>query len=215
MCSNFQMSFLHLVRWLPIVEASGQVDIFDRFLGQADLWKDVPPISEASGQAEIFDRSSGQTDLWSDVPAVSEVLSQVDILSDLWVRLTFGQIYPQAETSCGQVCYYFGQVGLWSDIPPRDEASGQVDIVVKPLGQADLWSDVPPFGEASGWVDFFVRSLSQADLWSDVPSSRDILWPSVLLLWSGWPLVRCSPSPSWLRLLVAKCVTTSVRLTSG
>ena len=46
-------------------------------------------------------------------------------------RLTFGQMYPMVETSCGQVCYYFGQADLWSDGPPTspDEALGQVDIL--------------------------------------------------------------------------------------
>ena len=83
---------------------------------------------------------------------------------------------------------------------------------------------------------------------------RDILWPSMLLLWSGWPLVRCTPTETacgqvcyyfgqmyppqlgfgsgchlvrflvrltlvrctpWQRYLVAKCITTTVRLTSG
>ena len=39
---------------------------------------------------------------------VGEALGQVDILSDLQVRLTFGHMDPQAETSCGQGCYYFG-----------------------------------------------------------------------------------------------------------
>ena len=56
------------------------------------------------------------------------------------IRLTFSQMYPQAETCCGQMCYYFSQVDLWSDVPP----------------------------------------------------GRDILWPNVLLLQSGWPLVRCT-----------------------
>ena len=37
----------------------------------------------------------------------------------LEVRLTFGQMSPPAETSRGQVCYYFSQVDLWSDISPR------------------------------------------------------------------------------------------------
>ena len=45
----------------------------------------------------------------------------------------------------------------------------------------------------------------------DCPGS-DILWPSVFLLQSGWPIVRWTP---WERYLVAKCVTTVLRLTSG
>ena len=44
---------------------------------------------------------------------------------------------PQAETSCGQVCYYFGQVDLSTDVFPRmrlqvrltfRQTSGQVDL---------------------------------------------------------------------------------------
>ena len=68
MCSNFQKSFLHLVRWPPIVEALAQVEIFVRSSGQADLWSDVPHIVEASAQIDIFVRSVGPADLWSDVP---------------------------------------------------------------------------------------------------------------------------------------------------
>ena len=52
----------------PVGEALGQVDIFVRFLGQADLWSDVLPVGDASCQVDIFVRSLGQTDLWSDVP---------------------------------------------------------------------------------------------------------------------------------------------------
>ena len=38
------MSFLHLSQMdHPIDEALGQVDIFVRSLGQADLWSDVSP----------------------------------------------------------------------------------------------------------------------------------------------------------------------------
>ena len=33
----------------------------------------------------------------------------------------------------------------------------------------------------------------QAALQSDVPPARDISWPSVVLLWAGWPSVRCNP----------------------
>ena len=54
--------------------------------------------------------------------------------------------------------------------------------------------------------------FSQVDHWSDGPPVRDILWPSVLLLCSGQPLVRCTPRQ---RHLLAKSVTTSFRLTTG
>ena len=109
-CSNFQITFLHLVIWTPQDEASGQVDIFVRSSGQVDLWLDVPPIGEALGHVDIFVRSLGQADFWSDVPPPGEALGQVDLWSDVprmrfWVRLTFGQT--------------LGQVDLWSDVPPR------------------------------------------------------------------------------------------------
>ena len=74
-------------------------------------------------------------------------------MSDLWARLTFGQMYPLAETSCGQVGYYFGQVDLWSDVPLAETSCGHMCYYF-------------------GWID----------LWSDIPPDRDILWPNVILL---------------------------------
>ena len=45
------MSFWHLSQMDPPVnEAMGQVDIFVRSLGQADLLSDVPPVEASSGQ---------------------------------------------------------------------------------------------------------------------------------------------------------------------
>ena len=73
MCSDFQITFLHL-DGPPIVETSGQVDIFDRSSGQPDLWSDGPPIGEASGQVDIFVRSLGQAVLWSDGPPGRDIL---------------------------------------------------------------------------------------------------------------------------------------------
>ena len=59
------------------------------------------------------------------------------------------------------------------------------------FSQADLWTDVPPLAETSvGQVCYY---FGQVDLWSDVSPGRDIFWPSMLLLWSGWPLVRHTP----------------------
>ena len=43
----------------------------------------MDPIGEASGQVDIFVRSAGQADLWWDVPPVGEALCQVDFLSYL------------------------------------------------------------------------------------------------------------------------------------
>ena len=47
------------------------------------------------GQVDIFVRTSGQADLWSDVPIPpqDQALVRLTFLSDLWVRLTFGQTY--------------------------------------------------------------------------------------------------------------------------
>ena len=50
-----------------------------------------------------------------------------------------------------------------------------------------------------------VRSSDQVDIWSDRPPDRDILWPSMILLWIRLAMVRCTPR-QWH--LVAKCDTT-------
>ena len=86
----------------------------------------------------LFVRSFGQVDLSSDVPPGRDILQPSVTTS---VRLTFGQMYPWAETSCGQVCYYFSQVDLWSDVPPAETSC---DKVCYYFSQVDLWSDVPP-----------------------------------------------------------------------
>ena len=94
------MSFCTWSDGPPIVEASGQVDIFLRPSGQADLWSDVPPVVETSGQGDIFVQSLGQTDLWSDVPGRLRLPVRLTILSDLWVMLTFSEMYPPGS-GCG------------------------------------------------------------------------------------------------------------------
>ena len=115
---------------------------------------------------------------------------------------------PRQKTSCGQVCDYFSQTDLWSDVP---------------LSRDIWWPSMLLL--QSGWP--LVRHTP----------SRDILWLSVLLLQSDWPLVRLPPTirlwvrltfsqassqpdlwsdvPPWQRHVVAKCVTASVRITSG
>ena len=141
--------------------------IFDRSLGQADLWSDVTPtplpISEASGEVDMFVRSLGQTDLWSYIPPISEALGQVDI----FVRSS-------------------GQADLWSDVPHLSEDLGQVDIFMRCLCHADLWSDVSPTPGPRHLVAKCdtTAPFCQVALWSDVPPTmgRDILWPSVILL---------------------------------
>ena len=104
---------------LPISESSVQVDIFVRSSGQPDLWSAIAPISEASDKVDIFARSSGQADLWSDILPTKTSCGQVcyyfdqvglwwdvspsDILwpsvtlLHLYVRLTFGQMYPHRQ----------------------------------------------------------------------------------------------------------------------
>ena len=92
----------------------------DTASGQVDIWSDLQ-VRLTLGQADFGQmcdttlgqlvRSSGQVDIWSDVPSAQRHLvancdttsGQIDIWSDLQVRLIFGQMYPQAETSCGQV----------------------------------------------------------------------------------------------------------------
>ena len=124
------------------------------------------------------------------------------------VRLTFGQMYHLAETSCGQVWYYFGSV--WH--------------LVRTLGEVDIWSDIPPpgWGLRSGWN--LVRCLVRLNFGQ-----------TYLPGWgfrSGWHLVRLLVRlnfemypPGWgfmsgwhpVRLLV-RCtprMRLHVRLTSG
>ena len=86
---------------------------------------------------------------------------KLTFLSDMCVRLIFGQMDPLAVISCGQVYSYFSQVDQWSDISPLDKALGQVDIFVRYLGQADLWSMDPPGETSCGQVHYI---CSQVDL---------------------------------------------------
>ena len=81
-----------MVRCTPQDQALGQVDIFVRSSGQADLWSDVPfrirlwfrltfgqiyPQDQALGQV-MFGQSLGQADLWSDEPPQDQALGQID-----------------------------------------------------------------------------------------------------------------------------------------
>ena len=98
----------------------------DQTLGQVDIWSDVPP-----------DEALWQVAIWSDVPSrwgfgtcchlvrctPSEASGQVDILSDfrsgwhlvrLWVKLTYGQMYPQMRLKVRLTC---GQTLGWSKVP--------------------------------------------------------------------------------------------------
>ena len=170
-CSKNQITFLHCGRSTPRMRLQVRLT-FSQTLGQVDLWSDAPPGRGFRSGLHLV---------------------------RLWIRLTFGQMYPpgwgfgsgwhlvrlrsgwhlvrctpQAETSCGQVWYYFrpgwhlvrslGQVDIWSDIPPR-----QRHLVTKhdtTLGQVDIWSDL--------WVRLTFGKM--------YPPDRDILWGSVIWL---------------------------------
>ena len=61
----------------PVDEALGQVDIFVRSLGQANLWSDIPPSRSIWWPRVVlcqvsltFGQPLGQVDLWSNVPLV-------------------------------------------------------------------------------------------------------------------------------------------------
>ena len=73
-CSNFQMSFLHLSKTDPLVEASQVSLTLGQPLGQADLQSDISPVEASSGQewyyikvSLTFGQPLGQADLHSDV----------------------------------------------------------------------------------------------------------------------------------------------------
>ena len=112
-----------------------------------------------------------------------------------------------------------GQVDLWSDVPPRMRFQVRLTFL-SDFGPAWPLVRCNPlgWGFGSGW--HFFQTLGQVDIWSDVPPGRDILWPSVILLWvrltfgqifgSGWHLARWTASgrdilwpsviPLWVRL---------------
>ena len=124
-------------------------------------------------------------------------------LRDLWVRLTFGQMYPHRGEVLGQVdifqifgsgwpfvrctpptvrlqirltCLSVLQVRLtFGQMYPHSlsEASGHVDIFSDLKCQADLWSDVP-YGQRHLVSKFYTTAcLCQAHLWSDVSPSSE------------------------------------------
>ena len=137
-------------------------------------------------------------------------LGQLDIWSDLWVRLTFGQM-----CSLGRDISWLSLILLWVSLafsqifgscwplvrhtPTQAETScdqvwyyfGSAWYLVRSLGQADLWSDVLP-GQRHLMAKFDT-ALGQLDIWSDLwvmltfgqmySLDRDISWLSLILLW--------------------------------
>ena len=120
---------------------------------------DVPPIRDMVWPSS--DTTSDQVDIWSDlwvrVTFGQTYPQQVRLWSGwhlvrVWDRLTCGQMYPQAETSCGQVWYY--------------NRSGW--HLLRSSGQDDLWSDISPRIRLQVRLTFS-EALGQAELCSDVP----------------------------------------------
>ena len=199
--SNFWITFLHLVRLTPKDEASDQVDIFVRFLGQVDL-----------GQTYPQDEALGQVDIWSDFsscwPLVrctpTRDISWPSVIL-LWVMLTFCQMYPLG----------WGFRSGW----PLVRCTPQRHLLPKcdtTLGQADLWSDVPPTRDiswsivillwGSGWPLVrctpqdealvrltFGQTSALADLLSDVPPQETSCGQVWYYFGSGWPLCHMYP----------------------
>ena len=115
-CSNFQMSFFHLVRRTQNRWGFRSGWHFVRSSGQADLWSDIPPPSGfGSGWhlvtfwvrltfGQMYTPWSGFGSGWHLVTLwISLTFGQVYLprsafgsgwyLVTLWVRLTFGQVY--------------------------------------------------------------------------------------------------------------------------
>ena len=161
-----------LVRCTCIEASSGQVWYYCK---QSALWSDVPPGRVISWPSLVL--------FWSDVPPKYRPL--MARFGTTYSRLIFGQMNPNpcpsphtlVETSCGKVWYYFGQM-----YPQVQTSHGQVWYYFE---QADLWSDEPP-----------PPPLHQP---LPLPPGRDILWPSLVLLWSdvSYPLVETSHSQVW------------------
>ena len=106
---------LTLVRCTPNQwEASGQVDIFVRSVGQANIGQMHPQSVRGFRSGWHFCQICWSGWHWSDAPPISERLQvRLTFLSDLWVRLTFGQMYPLAEAPGCQVWHYCTFVSGW------------------------------------------------------------------------------------------------------
>ena len=120
-----------------------------RPLSKGDHWECCDPGLEPNvvgPQSRVW-----QVDMFSH----GWLVDQLQLAVCLTTYLTkFQPDLPQAETSCGQVCYHFGQVDLWSDVPPR-----QRHLVAK-----------------------CVTTLVRLILGQMYPPGRDILWPILILL---------------------------------
>ena len=111
--------------------------------GQVNIRSDIPPRQRYL-MAEC-DTTSDQVHIWSDLKVRVTFGQMCPLQVRLWFRLTFSKTLgqpdlssdvPPAETSCGQVWYYFGS--SWH--------------LVRSLGQGDLSQKYPPgWGFGSGW----------------------------------------------------------------
>ena len=130
-----------------------------------------------------------QVDLWSDVSLLWLGFGSSWHLVMLLVRLTLGQMHPPAETSCGQVCYYFSQADLWSDYPPQLGFGSGWHLVML-LVRLTFGQMHPPAETCGGQVYCY---FCQVDLWSDVAPWQTSGGHVCYYLCSVWPLVRCTP----------------------
>ena len=121
----------------------------------------------------------------------------------LWVRFTIGQMYPPGrDIGWPSVILLLVRLTFGQIYPQTKTSCGQV------------W-----YYSGSGW--HLVRSSGQVDLWLDVPPGRDILWPSMVLLWvrltfgeifrSGWHWSM----PTDRDILLPSVILLWVRLTFG
>ena len=178
----------------PTDVALDQVDIFLRSLDQADLWSDVPPIVASSAQEWYYFRAA-----WH--------------LVSLCIRLIFGQMYPLVEATSGQDWYYLRSawhfVSLWvwltfGQITLVDTSSGQDWYYLRSTWHLDsLWVrltfgqmyPLPPwrplmtkFGTTLNILFFAWMNPAPTPAPAPCPTpGRDILWPSLVLLWSDVP----------------------------
>ena len=103
-----------------------------------------PHVGGAATQVDIFVRSLGQADLWPDLPPSLRLQVRLMFLSDLWVRLTFGQMYPPSLRLQVRLTFFvrsLGQADLWSDVSPTRDILWPGALL---LWSGDLLSDVPP-----------------------------------------------------------------------
>ena len=186
-CSNFQKTFLHLGRWTPRIRVQVRFDIW------SDFGSGWPLVRCTPRQRHL-------------VAKCDATLGQVDIWSELWVRVTFGQITQGRDILWPSVVLLrsgwhlvrsLGHLDIWSDILPLGRGILWPSVVLPQVrltfGQifrwGDIWSDILPrqrhlvakYGTTSGLVDIWLDLWVTLTFGQTYPLGRDILWPSVVL----------------------------------